>query len=244
MPPRKKVAEKIKDTPIVFILKITEEEDSVIPVGQTTTYSEILSSVAPGKPEERFNNSILKPLLENIYADKKYSEYICCFWCCHSFDGPQFSLPISYDTYKNIFSCEGNFCSPECSLAYLYADASVSESVRWNRHALVINLYGLLYTDYIISPAPTRNILRMFGGPLDIKQFREYISGNNDIISCQLPPIRMVFPSMNIQGPLRDIKKYVSLANEVIDKASESLRIKRTKPLQTNVQTIDMCIKR
>ena len=74
------------------------------------------------------------------------------------------------------------------------------------------------------------------------------ISGSSflqgEIILSEMPPIRTVFPSMNIQGPLRDIKKYVSLANDVIDKASESLRLKRSKPLQQNVQTIDMCIKR
>ena len=39
-----------------------------------------------------------------------------------------------------------------------------------------------------------------------------------------------------------DIRK--TKANDVIDKASESLRLKRSKPLQQNVQTIDMCIKR
>ena len=54
----------------------------------------------------------------------------------------------------------------------------------------------------------------------------------------------MLFPSMNIQGHFKDIKKYVSLSNEIMDKASESLRIKRTKPLQVNVPTLDMCIKR
>jgi hypothetical protein len=82
----------------------------------------------------------------------------------------------------------------------------------------------------------------MFGGPLDIEQFRKYISSTNDIIQCELPPIRLLFPSMNIQGPLRDMKKYVSLSNDVVEKASESLRLKRSKPVHINVPTLDMCI--
>ena len=82
----------------------------------------------------------------------------------------------------------------------------------------------------------------MFGGPLDIEQYRNYISSTNDIILSGLPPIRMIFPTMNIQGPLRDIKKYVSLSNDVVEKASESLRLKRSKPVHVNIPTLDMCI--
>lgn len=246
MPPRKtKKAVEVKDTPIVFFLRINEKEEDIIPVGEALSYSEILShTLFQNNVEERFNNSILKPLLESIHKDKEYSRNTCCFWCCHPFSNQAFHLPMTYDTYKNVFACEGYYCSPECSLAYLYSDFSISDSSRWYRHSLLIQLYGFLYEKYMISPAPPRSILRMFGGPLDIKQFRQYIEGTNDIILNELPPIRMLFPAMNVQGPLRDIKKYVSLSNDVIDKASESLRLKRTKPLQINVPTLDMCIKR
>jgi hypothetical protein len=78
---------------------------------------------------------------------------------------------------------------------------------------------------------------------LDIKQFREYVTSTCDVILSELPPIRMAIPSMNIQGPLRDIKKYVSISNDAIDKASEALRLKRSKPAVTSVLTLDMCIK-
>jgi hypothetical protein len=82
----------------------------------------------------------------------------------------------------------------------------------------------------------------LFGGPLDIEQYRNYILNTNDVILSALPPIRMIFPSMNVQGPLRDIKKYVSLSNDVVEKASESLRLKRSKPVHVNIPTLDMCI--
>jgi hypothetical protein len=85
-------------------------------------------------------------------------------------------------------------------------------------------------------------MLRMFGGPLDIEQYRDYTTGTNDIVLSDLPPIRLQFPSMNVQGPLRDIKKYVSLSVDVVEKASEQLRLKRSKPVNANIQTLDMCI--
>ena len=123
----------------------------------------------------------------------------------------------------------------------LYSEQTISDGTRWNRHSLLNYLYAPLYTESI-SPAPPRTLLRMFGGPLDIEQYRDYIIGTNDLILSALPPIRMIFPSMNIQGPLRDIKKYVSLSNDVVEKASESLRLKRSKPVHVNIPTLDMCI--
>ena len=112
----------------------------------------------------------------------------------------------------------------------------------WNRHSLLNFMYGELYKDKILSPAPSRYLLRLFGGPLDIQQYREYISDTNEIVLCESPPIRLQFPSMNVQGPLRDIKKYVYLSSDVVEKANQQLRLKRSKPVNTTILTLDMCI--
>jgi hypothetical protein len=82
----------------------------------------------------------------------------------------------------------------------------------------------------------------MFGGPLDIEQYREYTFNDNHIVLSELYPIRLLFPSMNVQAPLRDIKRYVSLSTDVVEKASEQLRLKRSKPVNVNIPTLDMCI--
>ena len=246
MPGRKPKAVKkeieVDEAPVIFRLKVTEEAaEQVVPMGEVVSYSDILTSVETSKVSERFNTSVLKKILESVTVDS-YSEHTACFWCCSSFGWVPTVLPISYDVYKNNYACEGPFCSPECALAHLYADASVPDSVRWNRHALLYHMYRELYTEKDLSPAPARTILRMFGGPLDIQQFREYTSGSNDIVMCELPPIRMLFPSMNVQGPLRDIKRYVSLSTDAVEKASEHLRLKRSKTVNTSVPTLDMCI--
>ena len=247
MPGRKpKVIKKettIDETPVIFRLKVTDdEENEVIPVGENVSYSDILSSVETSKVSDRFNTDILKTILEKVTMETKYSEHTVCFWCCHSFNWMATYLPVSYDLYKNIYSCEGHFCSPECALAHLYADNKVSDSFRWNRHALLFYLYRDLYIDKDLSPAPPRSILRMFGGPLDIQQFREFTSSTNELVMTDIPPIRLLFPSMNVQGPLRDIKRYVSLSTDAVEKASEHLRLKRSKTINVNVPTLDMCI--
>jgi hypothetical protein len=246
MPPRKtKAVQKptqIDESPVVFFLKVTEHDTShIIPAGDVTSYSDILSMVE--KNTERFNTDLLKDVLSKVQVER-YSPQTACFWCCHTFNWVPCILPISYDVYNNIYSCEGNFCSPECALSHLYADNKIPDSMKWNRHALLNHMYAELYKTRTLSPAPPRSLLRLFGGPLDIEQYRDYITNDNYIVLSEIHPIRLVFPSMNVQGPLRDIKKYVSLSSDVVEKASEQLRLKRSKPMNVNVPTLDMCMKR
>ena len=251
MAPRKgKASQKetptpVNETPIVFFLKVTEEnEENVIPADEAlVSYADILNTVEVSRVSERFNTDLLKSVLEKVVV-QRYTPQTACFWCCSGFNWAPCVLPKSYDAYKNLYTCEGNFCSPECALAYNYSDPTISDSTKWLQHALVGRIYSELYTDRLLSPAPPRTLLRMFGGPLDIEQFREYCSGSNEIVHSNLPPVRLVFPSMNVQGPLRDIKKYVSLSTDVVEKASEQLRLKRSKPVNSNVATIDMCIRK
>jgi len=248
MPPRKKATKEMvamNDTPVVFFLRIGEEEENpIIPADEgLVSYSEILNISEASRISERFNTELLKSILENI-SGNRYTPQTACFWCCHGFSWTAFVLPKSYDAYKNIYKAEGNFCSPECALAYNYSDNRISDSTKWTQHALLGKVYSDLYKTNCLSPAPPRTLLRMFGGVLDIKQYRDYLSGSNDIVLSELPPIRLQVPSMNVQGPLRDIKKFVSLSNDTVDKASEQLRLKRSKPVNPNIQTLDMCIGR
>ena len=243
MPPRKaKVAKVVIDeTPVVFFLKVSDDDLQINPAEQSTTYAEILNNVESTRTTDRFNTDLLKSVLEKVSADR-YTPQTACFWCCHAFGWTACVLPRSYDAYKNIYTCEGNFCSPECALAFAYNDNKTSDATKWSHHALLGDLYSGLYKSRILAPSPPRNLLRLFGGPLDIEQYRDFTSGPNDIVLSEMPPIRLQFPSMNVQGPLRDIKKFVSLSTDVVEKASEQLRLKRSKPVSSNIQTLDMCI--
>lgn len=249
MPRKAKTTSKdvtVEETPVVFSLRITEEQhdEKIEAVGETTVtnYSDILNSFEISKNSNVFNTELLKSVLDKVVADR-YGSHTCCFWCCHKFAWSPVFSPVSYDAYKNLYTCEGHFCSPECALAYNYSDNRISDSTKWNRHSLLRFLYGDLYKDRTLSPAPPKTLLRMFGGPLDIEQYREYMFNDNHIVVSELYPIRVLFPSMNVQAPLRDIRKYVSLSTDIVEKASEQLRLKRSKPVNVNIPTLDMCIK-
>lgn len=243
MPPRKTKAalnKQIDESPVVFFLKVSERNtNNILPAGDITTYSDILNSVE--KNVERFNTDILKQVLGSVVCEK-YSPQTACFWCCHTFNWSACVMPIHYDIYNNVYVCEGNFCSPECALAQNYSNPRILDSAKWTRHSLLSHMYSSLYLKRMLSPAPPRTILRMFGGPLDIEQFRDYTAGDNEFVLSETHPVRLLFPTMNVQGPVRDIKKYVSLSTDVVEKASEQLRLKRSKPVNVNMPTLDMCI--
>jgi hypothetical protein len=237
MPPKKALPE----APVIFSLRLPAEESSPQPAGGSTDYSEILRDVEASQVGERFTADTMRDIFARCKTPT-YAPTTACFWCCHPFSWKASVLPSSYDAYENMYTCEGHFCSPECAMASLYADPSVSDNSRWTRHSLLADLYRSLYLKRDLIPAPPRTTLRLFGGPLDIEQFREYTASSEEMIAVQLPPLRLYVPSMNVQGPVRDVKKFVALSQETVDKASKEMRLKRSKPVHTNSVTLDKCM--
>jgi hypothetical protein len=238
MPPKK----PLPDAPIIFTLRLPAEDTAPQPMdGMTTDYAEILRDVESSYATQRFTSDTMKDILSRTKSPT-YGGTTACFWCCHPFPWKASVVPVSYDAYENLYTCEGHYCSPECAMASLYADPALSDSTRWTRHALLTDVYRTLYTKRDLIPAPPRTTLRLFGGPLDIEQFREYTASGEDMVSVQLPPLRLHVPSMNVQGPVRDVKKFVALSQETVEKASKEMRLKRSKPVHTNVATLDKCM--
>ena len=62
------------------------------------------------------------------------------------------------------------------------------------------------------------------------------------MVAVHLPPLRLFVPTMKVQGPVRDVQKFVALSQETVDKASKELRLKRSKPVHNNVATLDKLV--
>jgi hypothetical protein len=237
MPPKKQLPE----APIIFSLKLPAEETAPMPSNAAVEYADILKEVETSRVGDRFNTDMMKEILSRTRSPA-YSSATACLWCCHPFSWKASVLPVSYDAYENMYVCEGHYCSPECAMSYLYSDASLTDVTRWTRHTLLSDIYRTLYTERELTQAPPRQTLRLFGGPLDIEQFREYTARSEDMVAVQLPPLRLHLPTMNIQGPVRDVKKFVALSQETVDKANKELRLKRSKPIHNAVATLDKCM--
>jgi hypothetical protein len=105
----------------------------------------------------------------------------------------------------------------------------------------MVDMYRAAFISKELTPAPPRSVLRMFGGPLDIEQYREYLTSSDELVSVHLPPLRLHVPTMNVQGPARDVKKFVALSQDTVDKATKELRLRRTKPVHSAAATLDKC---
>ncbi len=255
MPPRTKKSKKVVDDvkvelpPVIFFLRIgkdfemNEERGDVgvpEPTVGLTQYSDILHQTET--QERRFDESIIHELMARLHHQREYPKGTACFWCCHGFQGHSFVVPVYYDVYTSTYSAEGNYCSPECALAYIYKDSELSEQEKWRRHSLLRSMYGALYANKDVFPAPDKRVLRMFGGNLDIQQYREFVYNCTKPLQIAMPPVRLYVPSVNTQATAKDIKSYVSLTNETVDKASQQLRLKRSKPVhEGGAPTLDKC---
>jgi hypothetical protein len=252
MPPRARKAgpkndPPLSDDPIVYFLKVSKdiqqrEKEAPVPEAfETTDYAVILKEEEVS--QQQFDETVIHAIIAKIHHQSEYPSSTACFWCCHPFAWKAVVLPTHYDVYINQYSAEGNFCSPECALSFCYSDHLLTDSQKWLRHSLLRSLYASLYPgDKDIIPAPDKRCLRMFGGTLSIEQYRRYIKEGSTTLQIAMPPIRLYMPSINTQSSARDIKTYVSLSNETVDKASQQLRLKRTKPVHSSTTTLDKCM--
>lgn len=169
---------------------------------------------------------------------------IACFWCAHNFDWKPSIIPEREE--KGVYRVYGNFCSPSCALAYVLNE-SLDTHVRWERIALLHRLYGKNYKSHRIFPSPKRESLKLFGGPLEIDQYRATIEQEKVRIDMQVPPMVSILGSIDTK-PIdfydSSMKHTISpLLGELVPKAEEGLRLKRSRPLKEKESTLDSVLK-
>ena len=170
------------------------------------------------------------------------STSIACYWCAHGFSTQSFIIPES--ERNGIYKVYGNFCSSQCAMAYLLKE-SLDPHIRWDRMALLYRIYdqdgkGRIY------PAPPRESLKLFGGPLTIESYRATLHSNKVRVDLHVPPMVSIIGSIDTK-PIdfydTSMKNTMSLLPfDKIQKAEEGLRLKRSKPLKDKESTLDSCM--
>lgn len=165
---------------------------------------------------------------------------IACFWCAHAFDWMPCIIPER--EVAGVYNVYGNFCCPECAFAYLLQE-SMDPHVRWERIALLHRLYDREGKGRMF-PAPGRETLRLFGGPMTIESFRATMRAGKVRIDTHMPPMVSILGSIDTK-PIdffdSSLKNTLigSLQQEKVSKAEEGLRLKRSKPLKDKESTLD-----
>lgn len=112
-----------------------------------------------------------------------------CWNCCHCINNEVLSQPIKYE--NNVFTTVGNFCSYPCISRYIIDSNESSENI-FNKLS-TLNLYYNIKNNTkskSVTPAPSKLVLKMFGGYMDIEEYRlknqEYLINTNiePIVKC------------------------------------------------------------
>lgn len=166
---------------------------------------------------------------------------IPCLWDCHSFKNTPWGVPYKFTNCK--FQLFGNFCSANCVLSYIlhfYQD----DDALWEKVALLNLLNFKVYKEYTsIVPAFDKMGLKMFGGTLEIEEYRNITGTNDKSYGVEFPPCNTIIPM------LEEIYKKTNLNNTFIpvDKtrmqaANNELKLKRSKPVVNHKNTLDFCL--
>lgn len=120
-----------------------------------------------------------------------------CFWCCHPLDNKQYGMPISYDSINDTYKIYGCFCSLQCANAYNFSVHNGSDKV-WEINSMIQMLGKRCGINNYIRPAPSRYLLKMFNGHLDIDEFRNLHKNNTSTHVLNLPPMISICSSYEV----------------------------------------------
>ena len=111
------------------------------------------------------------------------TKIIYCWWCCHNINNTVLHMPYNYIKKSKKYEVYGNFCSWECMKAYNLNENDYQQN---NRTSLILRMfYDTNKCIANINIAPPRQKLKVFGGDLDIKEFRNV----KDEYILTLPPL-------------------------------------------------------
>ena len=170
------------------------------------------------------------------------STNIYCWWCCHPFDTIPCCIPYKY--LEETYHVYGIFCSPECAAAYMFDEAK--DNI-WEKYSLLNMLYREIYGNNVqIKLAPPRQILRIFGGNVNIKDFRLNNINYEKNYNIVIPPMQSIIPQQELTFEDKTIDKnlqgnYISFAPKN-DPEDGVLRLKRSKPFKFTNNTLEKCM--
>ena len=192
--------------------------------------------------EKECPNLKIVDVLKDFEQKNKNNEWpsntsICCYWCCHKFDNAPYGIPVSYNNGNfEVFGC---FCSLECAAAHNFKSNESLDEV-WERYNLINLLCRRLNIGRIVKPAPDKMTLKMFGGFMEIDNFRNY-SKTNKVININFPPMTSLTQQIEEinEYELNNDLKYIPLDSERINRCKEKMIFKRSKPLINEKTTLE-----
>ena len=198
---------------------------------------------------KKYNNNtdkinVLTHLGLNLNGEKWIDETcVSCLWCCHTFKNIPWGIPYKFTNDK--FLLFGNFCMANCALAYILQFYKDDETL-WEKVALLNLLYFKVYGKYkSLLPAFDKMALTMFGGTMDIEEYRNIMLNNEKTYNIEFPPCNTIIPMLEeIYKKTALTNTFIPIDNKIINTANNinELKLKRSKPIINHKNTLDFCL--
>jgi len=195
-------------------------------------------------------------ILKMIQADDSKKEWDsstdhACFYCTEQFQTMPIGIPIRLIRGK--YYCRDNFCSFNCAAAYIFSGFDTRYHFKkWEYYSLLcllakeinekINNEINIDEKKIINVklAENRNLLKKFGGPMTIEEFRKQFYFLDKKYSLLYPPISCMYPQTEVAHYVSvHRQKAMMLNNENRFQELNDLRLKRDKPLLQKKNTLE-----
>ena len=171
---------------------------------------------------------------------------VACFWCCENFSGRPCIIPSH--VIEDVWQVYGNFCTPQCAMAYLVSEL-LDTHTRWERIALLNRLYST-FINGRIYPAPSRETMKRFGGPISSEEFHSICDARRIRVDTHIPPMVSILASIDTK-PIDFYETphcttsgsyQMPVVANVVQNDVKTLKLKRSKPLKDKESTLDSCL--
>lgn len=224
----------------INLSKFEDKDDETLPQAANSFPSEC-QYVEEEKVERDLGNSVETMLLQFKNANNKNiwptHTSIYCWWDCHPFNSKPVGLPIRKKGDE--FELIGCFCSYNCACSYnnLFSGGKAAE-----RNSLLHLMYRTLHKvkNIEIKPAPSKEILTIFGGNITIDEFRNDTFINNFDIHINYPPLISIIPQTEIINSYRpDKNTYIPINKKKIEIIENNKKTKVATIIKTKKNTLD-----
>ena len=191
-------------------------------VGSDQDSSVELSTIVSHRRDEESDPHRLAPMQSELPEQTSTP----CQWCLHAFGNPPVGIPFKKNS-EGGFDAFGIFCSLECASAFNFDRLHASHTA-FARHTMCCEIATMQAQQTVrpvhIRPAPQRELLQLFGGPLSISEFRDKDAAYTIVYPLPISAKHqhsesLAFTSTDISGP-----RFVPIEDETIDSLTSGLR--------------------
>lgn len=169
-------------------------------------------------------NMKLKDLKLDFYKNNCGDKKAACFWCTYPFDCDTCYI-LKHGSMGEILG-NGSFCSPECSVAYLFNNLNWDDSVKIESYQLINYYYGKPnnFEDNIKPASSPFYFLDKYYGNMDIHEYRKLSKSNHMLLTVEKPVTR-VLPEIHEDSDKYTITNTQMRGNYKVKKQSDKCSV-------------------